>query len=724
MRSLAALLALVMALTLAPTALAALSRCPKCERMTLESSVLHEATCHDTGIIEYTCTNQYCDYTTLQKTDVNPNRHDVIYTDNGDGTHSGACRYHATYTIKSEAHRYANGACELCAAPNYTAVEMVGLDSDKVVPVAVGDAGAKLSASGIRLVLGSANITEDYTLQYHWYDNNQNGREVGTSEEFLLPASVYGKEGTYYYNLVVFASPKSTLSRPPVSKTCRFTVQVEDLITVSAAVTTQDGELYFSELDGWSSDSIVNQIYDGVQGLCGRDAKPYSVTFDSVTPTSIGKLSATSVNTQYTFGDTKRDLGDVSFTHEGVPGEFTVGFTAYDTEGESYKGVLTITVQQYAGDMDVLYIASRSEPLTLGAQEFEDFWSVVCPNGVLEYVMFDQLPKSVEGVLYSDYVSAAFPGSYVRTNDELFVDPPRNQYALDAVTFVPGVGVRQSDYITLKFTAHGTRTGTREVNRSGLVYIFFNGGDKGADITVPATAAGAALKPADFQKAYQSVMGAAAANFYIQLIDIPKGGSLYSGRTAGKNGVLLTADTIEGRLFSYSDARGETIGGLTYVPGTAASETIRYVASSTQGKPLFAGNIHFTSSGIPTVSNLYVDYRCNGTGVSFKSSDFENLAGAGVAKLSSVTFTPPQAAMGSLYYGRTAVAAGQPITTDNIWFNLSSGAGTISVNDISFVPAATYTSGLVTIPFTAINTAGIRSTGTVRITVTPSPTNQ
>ena len=38
---------------------------------------------------------------------------------------------------------------------------------------------------------------------------------------------------------------------------------------------------------------------------------------------------------------------------------------------------LTITVQQYAGDMDVLYIASRSEPLTLGAQEFEDFWSVV-----------------------------------------------------------------------------------------------------------------------------------------------------------------------------------------------------------------------------------------------------------------------------------------------------------------------------------------------------------
>ena len=60
MRSLAALLALVMALSLAPAASAAMSRCPKCERMTLESSVLHEATCHDTGVIEDVTT-----YTTL-----------------------------------------------------------------------------------------------------------------------------------------------------------------------------------------------------------------------------------------------------------------------------------------------------------------------------------------------------------------------------------------------------------------------------------------------------------------------------------------------------------------------------------------------------------------------------------------------------------------------------------------------------------------------------------
>ena len=126
----------------------------------------------------------------------------------------------------------------------------------------------------------------------------------------------------------------------------------------------------------------------------------------------------------------------------------------------------------------------------------------------------------------------------------------------------------------------------------------------------------------------QSVMGAAAANFYIQLIDIPKGGSLYSGRTAGKNGVIccrrdkgdvidadsprpagqVEPDVVGGNRLACRyrrAARGETIGGLTYVPGTAASETIRYVASSTQGKPLFAGNIHFTSSGIPTVSNLY-----------------------------------------------------------------------------------------------------------------------
>ena len=67
-------------------------------------------------------------------------------------------------------------------------------------------------------------------------------------------------------------------------------------------------------------------------------------------------------------------LEDVRFIVGEEAGDFVVGFTAYDTDGESYAGVLTITVQQYTGDMDVLYIAARNGELALSAKDFEDFW--------------------------------------------------------------------------------------------------------------------------------------------------------------------------------------------------------------------------------------------------------------------------------------------------------------------------------------------------------------
>lgn len=723
-RPLAALLALVLTLTLAPAAAAAAERCPYCQS-TCEETVLHEANCHEAGVIKYTCLNKDClsKYSTLKETEINDRNHDMLYTDNGDGTHSGVCREHPKQTEGPETHRFANGICEQCGAPNYSAVTM-DLPAEKTVPIALGDTTAKLSAGDIRLTLGSANITDDYELSYLWYDYSQSGRQVGDTEEYRLPASIYGKEGTYYFVLVVNAKPKGTISRMPLAQTCRVIVQVDELITASAVITSEDGELYLGDEDGWSADSVSSQIYDAVQNLCGRGARPDYVRFNDVSGSSVGKLNITSTNTKYAFGETSKDLDDVRFTAEGTAGDFVVGFTAYDTDGESYAGVLTITVQQYTGDMDVLYIASRNEPLTLSSKDFEAFWEDVCPNGELEYICFDQLPRSVDGTLYTEYESS-FRADPLRLNDELYVEPVRRQYAIDNAVFVPSVGVKQTSYITLKFTGYGTRSTGRDADRKGVIYIFFTDTAGSADVSVTASTGGTALDPAAFRKAYQNVMGGTGTDsFYIQLLDVPVNGGLYLDRTASKTGTLLTPSNAEGRLFACGTGRGETIGALTYVPGTAASESVRYVASSTQGKPLFAGNIRFTSTVIPTVTTQTVEYSCSATGVSFKGSDFENLPGVNAPKLASVSFTPPSALFGTLYHGRTAVSAGTQITTDTYWFSVAPGTtGVNSINDISFVPALSYTAGVVTIPFTAISTTGVRSAGNVRITVAPGTSN-
>ena len=721
-RSLAALLALVLALTMVPVAAAGVA-CPLHKTICRETQVV-EATCSQKGKVQYTCPESGCTYSTVQDVDYNNRNHEMVYTDNGDGTHSGVCRYHTDQKTDPNDHRFINGICEQCGAPNYSDVVM-DLPVEKRVPVALGDTNAKLSAGNIRLTLGSANITDEYDLNYFWYDYSQGGRPVGEGQEYPLPASVYGKKGTYQFTLVVSASHKGSVKRDPPSQTCRFMVEVDELVTASAVITTDDSELLLGDTDGWSVDSVSNQIYDAVQNLCGRGVQPEYVRFNDLPVSNVGRLSI-NTNTKYSFGGTGLHLEDVRFIVGEEAGDFVVGFTAYDTDGESYAGVLTITVQQYTGDMDVLYIAARNGELSLSAKDFEDFWEDVCPGGALEYICFDQLPRSVDGTLYTEY-ETSYQADPLRLKDELYVEPERRQYAIDNVVFVPSVGVKQTSYITLNFTGYGTRSTGRDAERKGVIYIFFADNASAADVSVTASTAGTALDPAPFRKAYQAVMGSAnAESFYIQLLDVPASGELYLDRSANRTGLLMTQSNVEGRLFACGTSRGDTIDALTYVPGRALSESVRYVASSTQGKPLFAGNIRFTSTSVPlpSVDGLLVEYTCPPTGVSFKGSDFENLLGANGGKVASVCFTPPSALYGTLYQGRTAVSAGTAITTNTYWLSVSSGtAGVNSINDVSFVPALSYTGGPISIPFDAISTTGARSKGTVRITISSGTTN-
>ena len=727
-RPLAALLALVMALTMTPVAAAAAAvqaRCPACGQTGYcTMTVVKEANCHETGVERYVCTRQSCNaqgQPQLIETQVNTGNHDFIYTDNLDGTHSGACRYDDT-VMGPEAHTNfynAKGVCEKCGALNYSQVSM-NLPETRTALAALGDPNAKLTAGEVKLTLGTANVTADYELSYLWFYQN---KQVGEGAEYPLPSSVYSKTGIYYYTLIVSAVPKGTLSRQPVTRTCNITLQVDELITASAIVSTQDAALRLGDSDGWSAEPVSSQIYAQVLSVCGRNASPSHVVFGQQPEEGPGKLkNVTNTSAQFYFGGTGNLLDNVEFVPGDTAGEFTVSFTAFDTAGERYAGMLTITVQQYTGDMDVVYATARNTAVTLDARDFQAFWSRVSSGGTLDYITFDQLPTTIEGAMYIGYASQTVPGEQLWLNDLLYVNPGVGQFGINSVAFVPGV--TQNNYVTLGFTAHGSRGG-RTVSRQGVLYIFLNASGRSADFTVSAGAGEAALTAADFQKAYQAATGTAGTNFYIQLVETPASGSLYVGRTAARPGTLLTDATINGRAFSCGTGVGETVSSLTYVPGAAASESVRYVASSAQGDFLYAGKITFTSSGTgtgtPVPTSLVVKYDSAAAGVAFKSSSFETLPGASAAKLSLVSFTPPAAASGTLYYGRTATAAGTAITSNSSWFSVSSTAitGANSMNNVTFVPAAG-SKGVVTIPFTALDTNGARVTGTVQITITAS----
>ena len=192
-RPLAALLALVLAMTMTPGAMAETLICPDHPGQAWTETIIKKPNCHEEGVAEYSCPVTGCSYKgQLRKLNMNPNNHEGVYTDNGNGTHSGVCNYTLSHAagirIDGETHTYdATGKCEKCGAYNYGQV-VLNLP-DRTVPVALNDADAKLTAGDIKLVLGSADITKDYDLSYSWY---YQGNQVSTSAECPLPASVYG----------------------------------------------------------------------------------------------------------------------------------------------------------------------------------------------------------------------------------------------------------------------------------------------------------------------------------------------------------------------------------------------------------------------------------------------------------------------------------------------------------------------------------------------------
>ena len=473
--------------------------------------------------------------------------------------------------------------------------------------------------------------------------------------------------------------------------------------------------LELGEADNWSSLSVAEQIFDAVS-LRSRYTLDY-VCFES-TDSKLGGLDTKGRSVKYFYDATgsRESLEDVRFRPSGeASGAFSVNFYAYDTNGKEFPGVLTVTVQQHAGSMDVMLVTAKDEPVALSTEAFEDFWAESYSKGDLDRISFLEMPNSAEGILYTDFTSLSSTGARVRSGELFYVDPGRRDTGIDEVTFVPGS--RQTEYVIIPFTAYGTSDRGNSATRDGELYIFISR-DSVAPITWTVTpGASCKLDARDFLAVFQAATDSKSTSFYIQLLDLPDSGTLYANYNASTNrGTRLTESNVSGWSFYYS-GRGDLISDMVYVPGTAASDTVRYVACDSQGKMLYVGELCFTAS------SLKVPYKCTSAGVSFRAADFETLNGT-AAKLSTVSFTPPPAAQGALYYGRTALSAGTAITGDSVWFNVSSSNTAVnanSMNGVSFVPRAGY-SGEVSIPFSAYDVSGRKLAGTVKITVTATST--
>ena len=423
-RLVAALLALVLVLSLTPAALASAS-CPQCGGET-------------------------------------------VCTDNGDGrTHTVSCPEDG-YSDLAAPHDFTDtGCCSACGAIDYSKVHIT-LPSDTAFTAAMGDSDAAISLDGVTLTLGKSNedVTGEYTLSYSWY---YNGTSISTGQRCPLPPSVTSKEGDYSFVCFVTAVPGNAVAGKTISASCTVKVHVQDLLSAEAVIGSRDLYLSLGDSTGRTPVSVADQIIQAVKDAGGEASY---VVFDKKPSSAAGDLKVTP-GERYSLADGEgTPLSQVRFEPDSA-GAYAIGFTAYDQEGTAYPGLLTIAVEQDLGSVDVLYTTVKGDPVTLSAQDFAAFWQTAYPRGKLTLVRFTSLPAASSGTLRQGYLSAARPGTPVSEDESCYVSAGGSDHALlDEVAFVPDS--RFTGSVSIPFEAYGSDGNGNQVYRSGRLFLFVN----------------------------------------------------------------------------------------------------------------------------------------------------------------------------------------------------------------------------------------------------------
>lgn len=613
MRSLLTLLmAVVMLLPAVPVVRAASDgKCAVCETACTQI-VLKQANCHEQGVVEYICVNSRCSAykaSVLEKTDIDPNNHDTICTDNGDGqTHTAHCIYHPDYKNDSEVHSFVNGYCAKCAAADYSQA-VIDIAEEIELYADLNDSQMKLSVGQIAILVGNVDVTRNYTISYSWADST--GRVVGTGETYTLPASATAKEGDLIYACYVMAMPKSGSVGKHITASCMVTVHVRDMIAANAVVGSRDTFFTLGQTNAATTVSVYEQIYRAIYD--GSDGYPSYVVFGALPESDVGQLVVGDGKYYFTAQSGQQSLSDIKFyPYENGRGTYVVSFTAYDTKGKAFSGMLTITVEREMGSLDVSYFAQSGEAVQLDSADFISFWLEKHPRGTLRQVQFRQLPTAAEGVFYYNYSAAAATNTVLKNTDVLHTILSNvNQYLIDGVTFLPAS--KFAGQVVVPFDMYGLSELGQTVMLSGELSIFINAG-KVTDINVAMTNGTAKqFSSGDFLAVYRSVTGKTDGNFSVKLLDVPQNGALYTDYTGSARDVALTAATISDYTFYYTSNLSREIDDLTYVStksNKTLTDTLRYIVCDDKGEFLYMGAIVFTcKSAVVTYTKSFVDVK-------------------------------------------------------------------------------------------------------------------
>lgn len=173
-----------------------------------------------------------------------------------------------------------------------------------------------------------------------------------------------------------------------------------------------------------------------------------------------------------TSSTTCKDMDKVTFTigknvKDTVSIDFTINATDSDKVEHGFNGTVVVSVVHE----DIKYTNAAGAVVTFKASDFEDFFTDEYSKGELDYIKFDKLPTTLEGVLYASY-NTLYTGALAKTSDKFYYDADsKTDYEIGDVVFKGANLTATSTKVYIPFTAYGEDKNDDDVEVSGWVVI-------------------------------------------------------------------------------------------------------------------------------------------------------------------------------------------------------------------------------------------------------------
>ncbi|MCM1441089.1 MAG: S-layer homology domain-containing protein [Roseburia sp.] len=323
----------------------------------------------------------------------------------------------------------------------------------------------------------------------------------------------------------------------------------------------------------------------------------------------------------------------------------------------------------------------------------------------LSYLTSLSVPTS-QGVLYYDYVSPDNHGYGVGSAERYYLSPSAGSRGLGDVTFVPAAGFTGQASIT--YTGYD-RNGR---SYSGTVRVSVSGG---SDVEYTSVLGEPVLfDPDDFNDVYRAKTGRDVRYVSFALPDAKQGTLYYQYVAQGQfSGLVYSGER-------YGRSSAPWLDRVSFVPAEGFSGTVRinyYVQDTANVTGKGVVTVTVTANQGQTVSTEVSYTAAQGEDVKFSSADFSSACRAVLEEeLDYVYFTPPDSALGTLWYRYSASSARSRVTETTRYYQTNSSTRP-GVGGVYFVPNSS-TVGAVSIPYTAYSRGGHRYSGTVTISYT------